>query len=81
MKEPEYYGARAYCNLMTNHLQEASDDIAAALELTPDDGELYLYRAALNKMRFRPADATADAKKAIELGIDPRRALPLMEKQ
>ena len=79
-KEPEYYGARAYCNLMTNNLQEASDDISAALELTPDDGELYLYRAALNKMRFRPADATADAKKAMELGIDPARAQPLMEK-
>lgn len=79
-KEPEYYGARAYCNLMTNRLQEASDDIAAALEFAPDDGELYLYRAALNKMRFRPADATADAKKAIELGVDPRRATPLMEK-
>lgn len=80
IKEPEYYGARAYCNLMTGNLQEASDDIAAALELSPNDGELYLYRAALNKMRFRPADATADAKKAIELGVDPRRAQPLMEK-
>lgn len=81
IKEPEYYGARAYCNLMTGNLQEASDDIASALQLSPDDGELYLYRAALNKMRFRPADATADAKKAIELGVDPRRAVPLMEKQ
>ncbi|MCM1138419.1 MAG: tetratricopeptide repeat protein [Duncaniella sp.] len=80
IKEPEYYGARAYCNLMTGNLQEASDDIAAALELSPDDGELYLYRAALNKMRYRPADATADAKRAIELGVDPRRAQPLMGK-
>lgn len=79
-KEPEYYGARAYCYLMTNHLQEASDDIGVAMELAPDDGELYLYRAALNKMRFRPDDANADAKRAIELGVDPNRALPLMTK-
>ncbi|MDE6860827.1 MAG: tetratricopeptide repeat protein [Duncaniella sp.] len=77
-KEPEYYGARAYCFLMTDKLQEASDDIAAALELAPDDGELYLYRAALNKMRFRPADASADARHAIDLGVDPARARPFI---
>lgn len=74
MKEPEYYGARAYCYLMTGNLQDAADDIAAALELAPDDGELYLYRAALNKMHFRPDDARKDARKAIELGVDPARA-------
>ncbi|WP_280121642.1 tetratricopeptide repeat protein [Duncaniella muricolitica] len=74
MKEPEYYGARAYCYLMTGNLQDAADDIAAALELAPDDGELYLYRAALNKMHFRPDDARKDASKAIELGVDPARA-------
>lgn len=73
-KEPEYYGGRAYCYLLTNSLQEASNDINAALELSPNDGELYLYRAALNKMRYRPADADADAKKAVELGVDKRRA-------
>lgn len=79
-KEPEYYGARAYCFLMTDKLQEASDDIASALELAPDDGELYLYRAALNKMRFRPDDASTDAKRAIELGVDPARAKPFITK-
>lgn len=73
-KEPEFYGARAYCYLMTDRLQEASDDIAAALEKAPDDGELYLYRAALNKMRYRPDDARADAQRAVELGIDMQRA-------
>ncbi|MCM1521354.1 MAG: hypothetical protein NC039_01720 [Muribaculaceae bacterium] len=78
-KVPEYYGARAYCNLMTGRLQEASDDIAIALEMAPDDGELYLYRAALNKMRFRPEDAKADARRAVELGADPRRAAEFMK--
>lgn len=74
-KEPEYYGGRAYCYLMTDALQEASDDINSALALNPDDGELYLYRAALNKMRFRPGDAEADARKAVELGVDKARAM------
>ncbi|MDE6390584.1 MAG: tetratricopeptide repeat protein [Duncaniella sp.] len=74
IKEPEYYGARAYCHLMTGELQEASDDIAAALEKSPADGELYLYRAALNKMRYRPDDSRKDALRAIELGIEPSRA-------
>lgn len=74
VKAPEYYGARAYCRLMTGELLEASSDIADALALAPDDGELYLYRAALNKMRFRPDDAAADARRAVELGVDPERA-------
>lgn len=78
IKEPEYYGARAYCFLMTDKLQEASDDIASAMELAPDDGELYLYRAALNKLRFRPEDASKDAKRAVELGVAPERAKPFI---
>lgn len=78
-KVAEYYGARAYCRLMTGDLQEASDDIACALELDPTDGELYLYRAALNKMRFRPDDARRDARRAVELGTDPRRAAEFMK--
>lgn len=79
IKAPEYYGARAYCYLMTGQLQEASDDIARALEQAPDDGELYLYRAALNKMRFRPDDARRDARRAVELGVDKARAAEFMK--
>ncbi len=78
-KEADYLGGRALCNLMTGRLQEASDDIAEALHLTPDDGELYLYRAALNKMRFRPADADADARRAVELGVDPARVVQYIQ--
>lgn len=74
IKEPEYYGARAYCYLMIGELMEAGNDIASALELAPHDGELYLYRAALNKMHFRPDDARKDAQRAVELGVDPARA-------
>lgn len=80
-KDPEYYSGRAYCYLLTGSLQEASDDINSALALTPDDSELYLYRAALNKMRYRPADAEADARKAVELGIDKTRATQFLSNQ
>lgn len=73
-KETEYYSARAYCNLQAGNLQDASDDLQEALELDPDDGELYLYRAALNKLRYRPEDARRDARKAVSLGISEQRA-------
>lgn len=61
---------------MLEQLQEASDDIAKGLELDPDDGELYLLRAVLNKMRYRIDDARADAEKAQQLGI-PRERLKI----
>lgn len=73
-KEAEIYAARGYCNLMAGNLQEASEDIGTAIEMDPTDGELYLYRAALNKLRYQPIDAKKDALRAIELGIDPARA-------
>lgn len=80
-KDPEYYSGRAYCYLLTGSLQEASDDINTALEMTPFDGELYLYRAALNKMRYRPADADADARRAVELGVDKVRATQFLSNE
>ncbi|WP_303273970.1 tetratricopeptide repeat protein [uncultured Duncaniella sp.] len=80
-KDPEYYSGRAYCYLLTGSHQEASDDINSALAITPADGELYLYRAALNKMRYRPADAEADARKAVELGVDKTRATQFLSNQ
>ncbi len=72
--DAEFYTGRALCHLMCDNLQEASDDIAEGLHLNPDDGELYLYRAALNRMRYRPDDAEADARRAVALGVDPARA-------
>lgn len=67
------YSTRAMCYLMTSQLQEASDDIQKGLELDPVDGELYLYRALLNKMRYRPDDAKADAEKARLYGVSSQR--------
>ncbi len=75
----DYYASRAACYLMEEDLMAASDDIAAGLQLDPADGELYLYRAVLNKMRFRPDDAKADARRAIELGENPARVHALTD--
>ena len=77
---PEYFGARANCYLMTDELQAAAEELAPPLELAPTDGELYLYRAALNKMHYRPEDAKKDAERAIQLGVDPARAQEFMTK-
>lgn len=75
----ELYATRALCYLMTGALNEASADIAEGLNLNPADGELYLYRALLNKLRYRNDDAKSDARRAVELGIAPERAAPLMK--
>lgn len=71
--DASYYASRALCRMMTDDPAGAADDIALGLELDPTDGELYLYRAMLNKLRYRPDDARSDADKAIMFGIDPAR--------
>lgn len=73
-----YYASRALCKMMTNDISGAADDIALGIELDPTDGELYLYRAMLNKLRYRPDDARADGEKAIKFGIDSRRVKALI---
>lgn len=72
-KATEFLVARAYCHLRTGDLFEASEDIATGLEQSPDDGDLYLCRAILNKMRYLENESKADAEKAIELGVDPEK--------
>lgn len=77
-KQPEYYAERAFGYLMTDRPGDAAEDIAAGLELDPTDAQLYLYRAMLNRARFRPEDARADAREALRLGADPREVEPLL---
>jgi tetratricopeptide (TPR) repeat protein len=68
-KEPsaDLYAARAVCYLMLQRLNEASADITSGLELEPENSELYLYRAYLNKMRYMPEDARKDLRHALKL--------------
>ncbi|MCH5319458.1 MAG: hypothetical protein J1E38_07105 [Paramuribaculum sp.] len=77
----EFFSMRALCNLMIGRLDEASEDISEGLLLDPTDGELYLYRALLNKFRYRDEESQKDARLAVELGIDPARAAPLLPKK
>ena len=82
LKESEdasYYSSRALCRLLTDDIAGAADDIARGLELDPTDGELYLYRAMLNKLRYRPDDAKADAAQAVKWGIDPARVKSILD--
>jgi tetratricopeptide (TPR) repeat protein len=74
----EHYASLAIAHIMSGSLSEAADDIARGLEIDPAYGELYLYRALLNRLRYRPEDARADARRAVSLGIPMRRAEPLM---
>lgn len=62
----DIYCARAVCYLMLQRLGEASADITSGLELSPDNKELYLYRAYLNKMRYLPEEARKDLLKALQ---------------
>lgn len=66
-KDPSshFYGARAVCYLMTGRLNDASADITRGLEQNPNDNELYLYRAYLNKMRYMHDDALDDLRRAL----------------
>ena len=65
---------RADCYLATKHLNEASIDIANALELDPDDPYIYVLRAKLNKLRFNRTDMERDIKLAIAHGIPAEEA-------
>lgn len=76
--DPAYYAGRARCQLMLSRFTEAGADIEEALKMTPDDAELFLLRALLSKAQYRPDDAEADGRRAIDLGADPRRVRKLL---
>lgn len=75
----EYYAALAGCYLADRKFTDASAVIGEGLNLYPNDGELYYYRAWLNRDLFRPAEARSDARLAEEFGVDPRRTRALFE--
>lgn len=63
---------RADCYLMLKKLSDAADDINSAIQITPDDGYLYLLRAKLKKMRYENEEAQKDIQLAIDHGVDPQ---------
>lgn len=72
-KMPEYYSSLAGCLIDTDNLNEASKVIGEGLEYFANDPELYYYRAILNHKRYEIDAAHRDARRAIELGADPRK--------
>ena len=69
---------RADCYLATKRLNDASLDIANALELDPNDPYIYVLRAKLNKIRFNRADMERDIKLAVAHGITEKEARELI---
>lgn len=67
----EYYAERAICRLRTDDYIGASEDIGDGLELDPDNPDLYVARALLNKLRFLEKDSQADTRRAIDRGANP----------
>jgi len=52
-------------------LQEASDDLYTAMKQFPRNGNLFLLRAYIHKLRFQNEEAEIDRKLATEYGADP----------
>lgn len=69
---------RADCYLATKRLNDASLDIANALELDPDDPYIYVLRAKLNKLRFNRSDMERDIKLAVAHGLDDKEVKQLL---
>ena len=69
---------RADCYLATKRLNDASLDIANALELDPDDPYIYVLRAKLNKLRFNRSDMERDIKLAGAHGLDEKEVKQLL---
>ncbi len=61
---------RADCYLTLRRLNDASIDIANALELDLEDPYIYILRAKLNKMRYNREDMERDLKLAVTYGLD-----------
>lgn len=70
---------RADCYLMLKKLSEAADDINSAIQITPDDGYLYLLRAKLKKLRYENEEAQKDIQLAIDHGVDPKTAKSMLK--
>lgn len=60
---------RAECYILLKNLNGATDDIREAIEMSPNDGYLYVIRAKINKARYNKQDVERDIKLAVECGL------------
>ncbi len=75
---PSLYASRAMSHIELEHYIEASEDIAAGIEMDPECAELYVARAFLNRRTYRNDDAMKDAQKAIDMGANRDRIRQLL---
>ena len=76
---PEYYAMLAGSLIATESLSEASETLEKGLKLYPNDGELYYYRAKLNRCRYMNDEAHQDAAKALKLGVQRKKVEALFQ--
>ncbi len=76
---PEYYAMLAGSLIATESLNEASETLEKGLKLYPNDGELYYYRAKLNRCRYMNDEAHRDAAKALKLGVQQKKVEALFQ--
>ncbi|MCM1028590.1 MAG: tetratricopeptide repeat protein [Pseudoflavonifractor sp.] len=69
--DPDWRGRRALCRILSADPSGASEDLAEAMRSDPENAELFLYRAMLDRLRLRHEEAKYDSRHAITLGLDP----------
>lgn len=72
---------RAATRICTDRLSDAAADLSDALRIAPRNGDLYMLRAYLNRLRYRATDAEADLKNARAYGANPQLTLMLFGKE
>lgn len=76
---PEYYAMLAGSLIAIESFNEASEILEKALKQYPNDGELYYYRAKLNRCRYMNDEAHQDAAKALKLGVQRKKVEALFQ--
>lgn len=69
-KSVERYQSKALLEIENGKLPEAAETLREAIKEYPREGDLYLLRAKLHELNYRPGDAAVDKKTAIENGAD-----------
>lgn len=65
----QVYMNRADCYMATKKLVEADKDIRAAIELDPTNGQLYMVKASLDRLRYDEMQVRRDLELAEKYGV------------
>lgn len=69
-KSPDRFFLKALLEMENGRLPEAAETLRTAIRDYPREGDLYLLRARLHELNYRPEDAAIDKKTARENGAD-----------